>query len=57
MGRLPRTVEIARAEENLFRCYYAARDPSYTLEERKGATLGECDWYAELHRLLYEEEF
>lgn len=46
---------ICKATDELDRCVRAARDPRCSLEERVGATLGECDWYAELHKLLYRE--
>jgi hypothetical protein len=49
-----RLTQISRAVEELNRCGDELRKP-LCLSDRWGAFLGQADWLAELHNLLYEE--
>jgi hypothetical protein len=50
-----RLTQINRAVEELNRCGDELRKP-LCLSDRWGAFLGQADWLAELHNLLYEEQ-
>jgi hypothetical protein len=50
-----RLTQITRATDELGRCTDELKKP-LCLSDRWGAFLGQADWLAELHNLLYEEQ-
>jgi hypothetical protein len=55
LGQPDRLTQITRATDELGRCTDELKKP-LCLSDRWGAFLGQADWLAELHNLLYEEQ-